>query len=76
MEECVARYLPITFDYSKYEEELLALESVLSNYFGQFSGLTENEYDKMLQEIKDAGGDRILSELQQQLEAWNSESHA
>ena len=62
--------LPITFDFSAVETETAAVNKVLMTAFNSFSQLTEAEYNQMLSDIKAAGGDKILAELQRQLDAW------
>ena len=42
--------------------------------FAIFGNLTEEEYDQMLTEIRAVGGDKILAELQRQLDAWLAEN--
>lgn len=70
---------PITFDYTGLDEELSALETKMDTYFNKFlkaeaSGnqlpMDEGGYDQMLQAFRDAGSDKILAELQRQLDAW------
>lgn len=43
-------------------------------YLSKFSELTPDEYDQMLQDMKVAGGDEILAELQRQLDEWLAEN--
>lgn len=62
--------LPVTLDFSAVETETTAVNAVLVEYFNRFSQLTEAEYSQMLLDIKAAGGDKILAELQRQLDAW------
>lgn len=62
--------LPITFDFSAVEAETTAVNTVLVEYFCKFSQLTESDYTQMLSDIKAAGGDKILAELQRQLDEW------
>lgn len=72
--------LPITFDFSAVADETAAVNSFLARFgekkedppifFGRVGYLTNEEYDTMLAEIKAAGGDKILAELQRQLDEW------
>ena len=72
--------LPITFDFSAVADETAAVNAFLARFgekkedppifFGRVGYLTNEEYDTMLAEVKAAGGDRILSELQRQLDEW------
>ena len=65
-------YYPIFFDYSGFEEELAALEE-LREYYKSFTNADDMDkegYDKMLQDFKAAGSDRIIAQLQHQLDAW------
>ena len=62
--------LPITFDFSAVEAETSAVNEILVEYFNRFSQMTESEYTQMLSDIKAAGGDNILAELQRQLDEW------
>ncbi len=67
-------YYPITFNYSGFENELSAMKAVCTKYFLKFSRLTDDQYDQMLQELEDAGSDKILKALQQQLDQWLAEN--
>ncbi len=75
---------PIEFDFSGLEQELNGICRVWEDYMpplfssvkapqvdklfdGDFS---EEKYDQMLQELKDAGSDEIQAELQRQLDEW------
>ena len=60
----------LTFDYSGFGEELNAIQVVLEKNFQMFSTLTEEKYNQMLADIKGAGSDKIIAELQRQLDAW------
>ena len=66
--------LPITFDFSSVEKETAEVNGVLEEYFCQFSQLTEQDYTEMLTKIKSAGGDKIITELQRQLDDWMAEN--
>ena len=66
---------PIVFDFSGLTEELEQMGYALGKYLqnGNFSGLksmSEEDYAKLLQEVKTDGGDKILAELQRQLDDW------
>ena len=66
---------PVVFDFSGLTEELEQMGYALGKYLqnGNFSGLksmSEVEYAKLLQEVKTDGGDRIVAELQRQLDDW------
>jgi len=64
----------IPFDYSGFEQELEAITKACKSFFNRFSGLTEAEYDKMLQALEDAGSEKIRAALQKQLEDWLKEN--
>ena len=61
---------PVVFDYSGFEKELAAIEAVCRKYFDRPYEETVAVYDQMLQEFKDAGSEKIIAELQRQLDAW------
>ena len=64
-------FYPIEFDFSGFEKETAAMEEIFEkNFMNSKNSMTEESYDRMLQEIKDAGGDRIRAELQRQLDQW------
>ncbi len=63
-------HYPVIFDYSGYEEELENIAKVMSRYYPSFQGLSEDNYDKMLELMELAGSKKILAELQRQLDAW------
>lgn len=65
---------PIIFDYSGFESELKAMEAVYEKYFPDFSNLTEDQYNKMLQELEIAGSEKVLDALQLQLDQWLSKN--
>ena len=73
-------FYPIQFDYSEFDyfgegKELLKLGEVMGNYYYMFSSpkMTEEIYEQMLQAMKEAGSDRIIAELQRQLDTWIAE---
>ena len=63
-------YYAVPFDYSGLQEELKAVEQTCQLYFYRFGSLTEEKYEEMLQKIADAGGEKIMKELQSQLDEW------
>ena len=63
-------FFNVRFDFSSVQKETDAVNAVLHNYLTNFTALSEAEYNQMLSEIKKAGGDTILNELQSQLDAW------
>jgi len=63
-------YYAVPFDYSGLQEELIAVEQVCQLYFYRFASLTEEKYAEMLEKINTAGGEKIMKELQKQLDAW------
>ena len=68
---------PITFDYSGLKTELDALSVVMGDYYGMFLGMehyTEENHQEMLQKMKEAGSDKVIAELQKQLDAWLAEN--
>lgn len=76
----------ITFNLSTIAAEVEAVNAILARQdredfekdppiqFAIFGNLTETEYDQMLAEIRAAGGDKILAELQRQLDTWLAEN--
>ena len=78
--------LNITFDLSPVRAELNAVDAILKRnkqenietdppvQFAIFGNLTDEEYNQMLAEIKAAGGDKIVAELQRQLDTWLAEN--
>ena len=67
------RTYPIIFDYTGFEQEVEAMEKIFEKYFRIFTELTQTQYDQMLQELKAAGSDKILAELQRQLIQWQAD---
>lgn len=64
---------PIFFDDSGLEQELNAMQAVFKKYFLDFAELSDTQYDQMLQELKAAGSDKVLAQLQQQLTQWQKD---
>ena len=73
LDESVLSY-PVVFDYSGFEDELKAIETVCLEYFPEFTALTETQYNQMLKELEDAGSQKIVEALQKQLDQWLSEN--
>ena len=85
LEHSVIRY-PLSraygFDTSTVDEEIKAVNKLLGvkeddaeddgqpDSVWEFTTSDPEAYDELLRKIKDAGGDRILAELQRQLDAW------
>ena len=63
-------YYAVPFDFSALQEELKAVEYTCQLYFYRFASLTEEKYEEMLNKINAAGGEKIMKELQSQLDAW------
>jgi len=63
-------YYAVPFDFSALQEELNAVHQVCRLYFYRYASLTEEKYAEMLQKIADAGGTKIMTELQRQLDEW------
>ena len=70
MVENAEPYYAVPFDYSGLQEELIAVEQVCQLYFYRFASLTEEKYAEMLEKINAAGGEKIMTELQKQLDEW------
>ena len=68
------RCCPVVFEFSGMDAELTALSNIMREYFPRFSCLTADEYNQMLQELKDAGSEVIQAELQKQLDDWLAEN--
>ena len=73
-------FYPIQFDYSAFTEftegkELLSIGKVMGNYYYMFTSpdMTEQMYDQMLQDMKNAGSEKVIAELQRQLDTWIAE---
>ena len=69
-------YCPVVFDCSVLDDELLALEQVLKDYYPMFGitkRYTEEYYQRMLRDMEEAGMDTVITELQRQLDAWIAE---
>ena len=68
---------PAIFDYSVLDDELAALDEVLKAYYPMFTSAAEHYseeyYQRMLRDMKEAGMDTIITELQRQLDAWIAE---
>ena len=67
------RTYPIIFDYTGFEQEVEAMEKIFEKYLRIFTELTQTQYDQMLQELKAAGSDKVLAELQRQLTQWQAD---
>ena len=63
-------YYTIYFDYSGLEDELEAVRVVCDQYFRSFASLTDEKYAEMIEKINEAGGTKIMAELQKQLDEW------
>ena len=65
-------HYPVVFDYSGYEEELNAIANVMGTYYYSFTSpnMKKDNYDRMLLKMEDAGSNKIIAELQRQLDAW------
>jgi len=63
-------YYAVPFDYSGLQEELKAVEQTCQLYFYRFASLTKEKYEEMLNKINAAGGEKIMKELQRQLDEW------
>jgi len=63
-------YYAVPFDFSGLREERRAVEYVCQLYFYRFASLTEEKYEEMLNKINAAGGEKIMTELQRQLDEW------
>ena len=74
LDNCRILGYPITFDYSAFEQEIHAMETVFEKYFPQFTEFSGEVYEQMIQELKDAGNDKVQAELQRQLEQWQKEN--
>ena len=70
MIENAEAYYAVPFDFSGLQDELIAVEQVCQLYFYRYASLTEEKYEEMLQKIADAGGEKIMKELQSQLDEW------
>ena len=55
--------------YTNHEADSFSLSS-LPDWLEEVPRMDRQEYDIMLQHFKEAGSDRVLEGLQQQLDAW------
>ena len=62
------------FDFSPIAEDIQAVISAVQLNVGCYSELTPEEYEAWMQEIREAGGDKVQAELQRQLDAWLAEN--
>lgn len=62
---------PVVFDYAGLEQELKTVQAVCQKYYPVFttSQMTPELYNQMLQEMKSAGSDKVVAQLQRQLDA-------
>ena len=58
------------FDLTGLEEELAAINAVLAVQLRSFHTMDAEAYEQMLSDIREAGGDKVLAELQRQFDAW------
>ena len=73
MDACDTSYYPVVFDYSEFAQELTAVDDVFREYFLSYTNpkwMTEELYDRMLEELQDAGSGEIQAALQRQLEEY------
>ena len=63
-------YYAVPFDFSGLQEELIAVQQTCQLYFYRYASLTEEKYEEMLNKINAAGGEKIMTELQRQLDEW------
>jgi len=69
---------PIVFDFSELTEELEEMGYALGKYLqngniSEIGSLPEEDYVKLVQEVKSDGGDKIIAALQRQLDEWLAE---
>ena len=77
LDSCSIHYYPISFDYSDFTETVNKLEATMIKYFPYFNKTdttAEEKYALLMREMKDAGGEKLLAELQLQLDAWIAEN--
>ena len=65
-------YYPIVFDYSGIEQEMAAMAEVFNKKYSVLAGspLTEEIRQMLIKDLKAAGSDKVLAELQRQLAEW------
>ena len=61
------------FDLTGLEDELAAINAVLEVQLKNFHTMDPDAYAQMLEDIREAGGDKVLAELQKQFDAWLEE---
>lgn len=63
--------IPIAFDYSALEQDVAAVKEIFMEYSDSFGNkMTSEDYEQMIRKMKDAGSDKIITELQRQLDMW------
>lgn len=67
-------WAPVTFNWSQMGTERAQIERILRAELQYLPYVSDTTYEKMLESIRDAGGDRIKRELQRQLDEWFAEN--
>ena len=60
----------VPFDLTGLEKEVEEVRIWTTFHLGHYTELSEEDYNKMLADISAAGGDKIMQELQKQLDEW------
>lgn len=67
-------WCPVGFDYTGLEAETLAVQNLAKENFEKTATMSKAEYEQFVQGLKNAGLDRIVTELQRQLDTWLAEN--
>ena len=67
-------WAPVTFNWSQMRTERAQIEKILRDYLQYLPYVSDTTYERLLERVRDAGGDRIKRELQRQLDEWFAEN--
>jgi hypothetical protein len=67
-------WAPVTFNWSQMGAERAQIEKILRDDLQYLPYVSDTTYERLLEKVRDAGGDRIKRELQRQLDEWFAEN--
>lgn len=67
-------WAPVRFNWSEMEENRDQIEEILRGGTRYLPFVSDDTYENLLENIRDAGGDRVKRELQRQLDEWFAEN--
>jgi len=67
-------WAPVTFNWSQMGTERAQIEEILRGGLRYLPYVSDDTYENLLENIRDAGGDRVKRELQRQLDEWFAEN--